>query len=99
MDYLIGYNHEILFELTQVGKLYISEEEDTIEIYDETKKKRIFYCGKDACDFIIVWEAGEPIPATLKKIYGVPESTEDDTEEPTEPEEPTPEEPTPEEPA
>ena len=89
--YLIGMNSKFLFEITEVKKLNIMEEQDLVECYNR-EKQLIFACNKMDMDFLAKWEEGAEIPSSIKKIYDVTSET---TEEPNTSEEPAPENPTP----
>ena len=96
MNYLIGLNG-ILFEIANVKKIYVIQEEDLVEVYN-TLKEKVFICNKMDIDFIMKWEEGEEIPKALMEKYNIEESSPnvEDNDGPNE--EPTTEEPTTEEP-
>ena len=107
-SYIIGINKTFLFQIDEVRRVNINEEEDLVEFFNK-QKELIFACNKIDMDFVAKWDEDE-LPSALTKIYQLDtgnmfedadgpndEPTTEPTTEPV-PEEPTPEEPVPEEP-
>ena len=96
-SYMIGINKTFLFQIDEVRKVNIYDEDDVVEFFNK-QKELIFACNKIDMDFVAKWDEDE-IPSTLTKIYKMYEDAEGPNDELTVelvPEEPTPEEPTPE---
>lgn len=101
--YLIGIANKLLFEITDVKKISIEEEQDLVEIYNR-EKQLIFACNKMSMDFLAKWQEGDTIPESIKKIYDIPQEEripqeEGPSDETTTPSTETPSEETPDKPS
>lgn len=94
-SYIIGLNKTFFFQIDDVRRININEEEDLVEFFNR-QKDLIFACNKIDMDFVAKWDEDE-IPPMLSKIYNLDSGkTFEDTDEQNPTEEPTPEEPIPE---
>lgn len=77
MEYLVGIARTFLFEVSAV-RVDVDEENDSILFFDKDKKV-VFVANKMDLDFIIKINLEEfEIPDTLKRIYKLGESSEEE---------------------
>lgn len=102
VSYIIGINKTFFFQIGDVRKINIIEDDDLVEFIGK-KNELIFAANKMDMDFVAKWEGGE-IPSKLAEIYGISSNenlsndgdgsdTEPTTEQTTEPPADPPSEP------